>query len=142
MILAPRLWLLGGVLVAFALLAGLVAYYRHDAHQAHAEATAARGREVVAQGEAKAADKALGIVQAGQARDITIINREGEHRATILSAPGAGAAADPGLLDALHRGMCGYPVTTDPRCAGLRPADPAIVSGAGEGGEPAGADGR
>lgn len=100
-----------------------------NAHKAARSATAeARGGQIVAEGGAAAAVDAVGIADAGRARDdrTIIIQRENAH--DLQTAPGADAPVDPELLRRLARGMCRYASTAaDPACAELRQADPPLL---------------
>jgi len=69
-----------------------------------------------AQGEALTAQDVLAIVQAGASRDRETVVIHERNADRIQQAPGARAPLDPGLVDAINRGLCKYPETPD--CSG------------------------
>jgi hypothetical protein len=94
-----------------------------------AEAQRKAGAATVDAGQARAETAAQKIIVAGETRQHLDLAIHQDNANAIAAAPGADAPLDPGLIAAANFGLCRYPANAaDPRCAGLQPAHPAVVS--------------
>jgi hypothetical protein len=122
-LLTPAGWTIaGGVLIVIvAVLLWLVtapARHRQAAAEAHAGV-------VVAQGQARAASDAVGVVSKAGEREAQIDQTTRENHDAIVSAPGAEAPVDPGVGDAGRRAVCmRRSAHSDPACQRLLHAGP------------------
>lgn len=126
-----------GVLSLASVIADPFGWQRARTDQAIADAAKSKAETAIADGQSAAQSDAAGIFEQGTTRDTqTIIIREA-NRAAILAAPGSGVRLDPGLVDTGNRSLCRYAAYADhPRCAEVRPADPAELPAPGPAGGP------
>lgn len=126
-----------GILALASAIADPFGWQKARTDQAIADAAKSKAETAIAAGQSAAQADAADITQAAAGRDTqTIIIREA-NRAAILAAPGSGTRLDPGLVGAGNRGLCRYAAYADhPRCAEVRPADPAELPQAGAPGRP------
>lgn len=135
MLAGAALVVAGSLLYARAEHAGRMAD-QQKLNTAHAQATQAAAQTQTGQQAAAIADQ-------GRAKADVTVHIQQENSNALLTATGAQQGVDPQLYAALIGGLCRYAVAAgDPRCAGLRKPDTAVVPPADSGPPATGGVGR
>lgn len=106
----------------------------HSAKNLAVKEQAVAGNATVAAAQAQQAAAAQQIVDRGEARARVDLEVHQANVQAIEAAPGAHAAIDPHVVDALDRGLCRHPAyAADPGCARLLEGNSAVVPSPGAG---------
>jgi hypothetical protein len=123
-----------GSLAVFGFINDPFGWRKHQVATLQTKADTATAEAKAATGQVEAGKAVAPVIQQTRAKETAARTTHEENTRRIQTAPGADTVLDPGYVDAVNRGLCGYDVT--PLCGSgdqLPGSDPGRLQDAGAG---------